>query len=39
LSRHTIADLASKKRSIRERLGLTTAEAVSEDVLAQISAA
>ncbi len=39
LSRHTIADLASKKRSIRERLGLTTAEAISEDVLAQISAA
>ncbi len=27
LSRHTIADLASKKRSIRERLGLTTLEA------------
>lgn len=26
LSRHTIADLASKKRSIRERLGLTTLE-------------
>ena len=38
LSRHTIADLASKKRSIRERLGITTAEAVSESV-ASISAA
>ena len=38
LSRHTIADLAKKKRSIRERLGITTAEAVSESVAA-ISAA
>ncbi len=38
LSRHTIADLASKKRSIRERLGITTAEAVNESIEA-ISAA
>lgn len=30
LQRHTIADLAHKKRSIRERLGLTTAEVVME---------
>ncbi|MFC3705171.1 iron-responsive transcriptional regulator RirA [Devosia honganensis] len=28
LSRHTIADLASRKRSIRERLGLSVEEAV-----------
>ncbi|MBD8066170.1 iron-responsive transcriptional regulator RirA [Devosia sp. PTR5] len=39
LAGYTIADLASKKRSIRERLGLTTAEAVSETRLAEISAA
>ncbi len=37
LEGYTIADLASKKRSIRERLGLTTAEAVSETVLAAVS--
>lgn len=34
LQSYTIADLASKKRSIRERLGLTTAEAVSDNVAA-----
>ncbi len=37
LEGYTIADLASKKRSIRERLGLTTAEAVSETVIAALS--
>ena len=37
LEGYTIADLASKKRSIRERLGLTTAEAVSETILAAVS--
>ncbi len=43
LSRHTIADLASKKRSIRERLGLTTTEAVNAneagDIVNAITAA
>ena len=37
LEGYTIADLASKKRSIRERLGLTTAEAVSETLVAAAS--
>jgi Rrf2 family iron-responsive transcriptional regulator len=37
LEGYTIADLASKKRSIRERLGLTTAEAVSETLVAAVS--
>ncbi len=37
LEGYTIADLASKKRSIRERLGLTMAEAVSETLVAAVS--
>lgn len=36
LQSYTIADLASKKRSIRERLGLTTADVVNEPLAALI---